>query len=34
MERLATEFVRAGFDRQQQNPAISDREGATMQALL
>jgi hypothetical protein len=34
MERLATESVRAGIDRQQQNPAISGREGATVQALL
>jgi hypothetical protein len=30
MERLTTEFVRAGIDRQQQNPAISEREGTTV----
>jgi hypothetical protein len=30
MERLTTEFVLAGIDRQQQNPAISEREGATV----
>jgi hypothetical protein len=34
MERLTTEFVRAGIDRQQQNPAISEREGARVQPLL
>jgi hypothetical protein len=30
MERLTTEFVRAGIDRQQLNCAISEREGATV----
>jgi hypothetical protein len=30
MERLTTEFVRAGIDRQQQNAAITEREGATV----
>jgi hypothetical protein len=34
MERPTTEFVRAGIDWQQQNPAISECEGATVQALL
>jgi hypothetical protein len=34
MEGLTTDFVRAGIDWQQQNPAISEREGARAQALL
>lgn len=30
MERLTTEFGRAGIDRQQQNSPISEREGETV----